>query len=47
MKRSTKIRIVRRGAPALSCPAALPLSRQTLNYAAGIICRYRKQIGFP
>ena len=28
-------------------PAALPLSRQTLNYTAGIIRRHRKQIGSP
>ena len=26
-------------------PAALPLSRQTLDYVAGIIRRYRRQIG--
>ena len=26
-------------------PAALPLSRQTLNYAAGVIGRHRRQIG--
>jgi Helix-turn-helix of DDE superfamily endonuclease len=26
-------------------PAALPLSRQTLDYVAGIIRRYRKRIG--
>ena len=26
-------------------PAALPLSRQTLDYTAGIIRRYRRQIG--
>lgn len=26
-------------------PAALPLSRQTLTYTAGVICRRRKQIG--
>jgi hypothetical protein len=31
----------------LSCPAALPLSRQTLDYAAGIIRRHRKQAGSP
>jgi len=28
-------------------PAALPLSRQTLTYTAGIIRRYRRQIGSP
>jgi Helix-turn-helix of DDE superfamily endonuclease/DDE superfamily endonuclease len=28
-------------------PAALPLSRQTLTYTAGIICRHRRQIGSP
>jgi hypothetical protein len=28
-------------------PAALPLSRQTLTYTAGIIRRHRKQIGSP
>ena len=28
-------------------PAALPLSRQTLDYTAGIIRRHRKQIGSP
>jgi len=27
--------------------AALPLSCQTLNYAAGIIRRHRKSIGLP
>jgi hypothetical protein len=31
----------------LFCPAALPLSRQTLDYTAGIIRRHRKQIGSP
>jgi hypothetical protein len=45
MKRSTKIRFVCRGASMLFYPAALPLSRQTLTYTAGIICRHRKQIG--
>ena len=29
----------------LFCPAALPLSSQTLNYAAGVIRRHRRQIG--
>ena len=28
-------------------PAALPLSRQTLAYTAGVICRHRRQIGSP
>jgi len=28
-------------------PAALPLSRQTLTYTAGVIRRHRKQIGSP
>jgi Helix-turn-helix of DDE superfamily endonuclease len=28
-------------------PAALPLSRQTLDYAAGVIRRHRAQIGSP
>jgi DDE superfamily endonuclease len=31
----------------LFCPAALPLSRQTLTYTAGIIRRHRAQIGSP
>ena len=31
----------------LFCPAALPLSRQTLTYTAGIIRRHRRQIGSP
>ena len=26
-------------------PAALPLSRQTLAYTAGVICRHRRQTG--
>ena len=47
MKRSTKIRIFRQGASLLFYPAALPLSRQTLTYTAGIIRRHRKQIGSP
>src|ERR1700731_1817590 len=47
MKRSTKIRICRQGAPMLFYPAALPLSRQTLTYTAGVIGRYRAQIGSP
>jgi hypothetical protein len=45
MKRSTKIRIFRRGASVLFYPAALPLSAQTLTYAAGLIRRHRKTIG--
>jgi hypothetical protein len=45
MKRSTKIRICYRGAPVLFYPAALPLSRQTLVYTAGVIRRHRAQIG--
>jgi Helix-turn-helix of DDE superfamily endonuclease len=45
MKRSTKIRICCRGAPVLFDPAALPLSRQTLSYTAGLIRRHRAQIG--
>jgi hypothetical protein len=47
MKRSTKIRIVRRGAPDAFYPAALPLSRQILTYTAGVIRRHRRQIGSP
>jgi hypothetical protein len=31
----------------LFCPAALRLSRHTLDYTAGIIRRHRKQIGSP
>ena len=31
----------------LSCPAALPLSRQTLTCTAGVIRRHRAQIGSP
>jgi len=45
MKRSTKIRILCRGLQVLFYPAALPLSRQTLDYTAGIIRRHRRQIG--
>jgi hypothetical protein len=45
MKRSTKIRIFRQGASMLFYPAALPLSRQTLTYTAGVIRRHRAQIG--
>src|SRR6266536_2277076 len=47
MTRSTKVRIFRQGASMLFYPAALPLSRQTLTYAAGIIRRHRAQIGSP
>jgi Helix-turn-helix of DDE superfamily endonuclease len=47
MKRSTKIRILRRGAPMLFYRAALPLPRQTLDYTAGVIRRHRRQIGSP
>src|SRR6516165_10751345 len=45
MKRSTKIRICYKGLQMLFYPAALPLSRQTLTYTAGIIRRHRQQIG--
>jgi hypothetical protein len=45
MKRSIKIRIRHRGDPMLFCPAALPLSSQTLTYTAGVIRRHRRQIG--
>jgi hypothetical protein len=45
VKRSTKIRILRRGASMLFYPAALPLSAQTLTYTAGVIRRHRKMIG--
>ena len=47
MKRSTKIRILCRGLQVLFYPAALPLSRQTLYYPAGIIRRHRKQLRSP
>jgi Helix-turn-helix of DDE superfamily endonuclease len=47
MTRSTKIRVVRRGASMLFCPASLPLSRQTLTYVTGIIRRHRQQIDSP
>ena len=47
MKRSTKIRILCRGLQVLLYPAALPLSRQTLDYPAGIIRRHRKQLRSP
>src|SRR6516164_7657438 len=39
------MRICHRVAPMLFYPAALPLSRQTLDYTAGIIRRHRKRIG--
>src|SRR5215470_19657061 len=45
MKRSTKISVISRGASMLFYPAALPLSSQTLTYAAGVIRRHRKSIG--
>src|SRR5215510_9748486 len=47
MKRSTKIRIFHQGASVLFYPAALPLSRQTVTYTAGVIRRHRAQIGSP
>src|SRR4249920_3689156 len=47
MTRSTKIRVFCRGASMLFYPAALPLSRQTLTYTAGVIRRHRKQAGSP
>jgi hypothetical protein len=47
MTRSAKIRIFRQGASMLFYRAALPLSRQTLTYTAGIIRRHRAQIGSP
>jgi Helix-turn-helix of DDE superfamily endonuclease len=47
MTRSAKIRIFRQGASMLFCPAALPRSRQTLTYTAGVIRRHRAQIGSP
>jgi hypothetical protein len=45
MTRSVMIRIFRRRASMLSYPAALPLSRPTLTYVAGIVRRHRQQIG--
>jgi hypothetical protein len=45
MKRSTKIRTCYQGASVLFYPAALPLSRHTLTYTAGVIRRHRAQIG--
>jgi len=47
MTRSIKIRVFRQGTSMLFYPAALPLSRQTLAYTAGIIRRQRAQIGSP
>src|SRR5215467_391828 len=47
MTRLLKITVVCRGASMLFYPAALPLSRQTLTYTAGIIRRHRTQIGSP
>jgi len=47
MKRSTKIRICIKGLQMLFNPVALPLSRQTLAYTAGIIRRHLRQIGRP
>ena len=45
MKRPVKIRIRCRGASRAFCPAALPLSAQTITYAAEVIRRHRKKIG--
>jgi hypothetical protein len=45
MTRLLKITVVCQGASMLFYPAALPLSRQTLSYTAGVIRRYRRQIG--
>jgi hypothetical protein len=47
MKRSTQICMVRQGLQMHLYPAALPLSRQTLTYTAGLIRRRRRQIGSP
>jgi len=47
MTRLLKTNVFRRGASMLFYPAALPLSRQTLTYVAGVIRRHRKQIGSP
>src|SRR5215472_9442118 len=47
MTRLLKINVVCRGASMLFYPAALPLSRQTLTYTAGVIRRHRQQIGSP
>ncbi len=46
MSWSTKTRFIRyQGLPMLFYRAALPLSRKTLNYAAGVIRRHRISIG--
>src|SRR5215471_15741843 len=45
MTRLLKITVVCQGASMLFYPAALPLSRQTLSYTAGVIRRHRRQIG--
>jgi hypothetical protein len=47
MTRLLKIHAVCRGASLLFYPAALPLSRPTLTYVAGVIRRHRAQIGSP
>jgi hypothetical protein len=47
MKRSTRSASSAKGIQMLFYPAALPLSRQTLTYTAGIIRRHRRQIGSP
>src|SRR5512140_125662 len=45
MTRLLKITVFCQGASMLFYPAALPLSRQTLSYTAGVIRRHRGQIG--
>jgi len=45
MRQSTKTTFIAPGASVLFYRAALPLSRKTLNYTAGIIRRHRKSIG--
>jgi DDE superfamily endonuclease/IstB-like ATP binding protein len=45
MRQSTKTTFIEPGALVLFYRAALPLSRQTLNYVAGLIRRHRKSIG--
>src|SRR6185437_4961295 len=47
MRRSTKIRILCRGAPDAFLPCRAAVVPQTLTYTAGIIRRHRKQIGSP
>jgi Helix-turn-helix of DDE superfamily endonuclease len=47
MKRSTKIRSAAKGLQMLFYPAALPLSRQALDYTARLIGRHRRRIGSP